>query len=60
MTRKVIQLVSNNVIENIDAPCNFVLHALCDDGSMWWLDSRGSGWVAIEPVPQDEVRWNKP
>lgn len=57
--RKVVQITATGVVENAMTQCEFVIHALCDDGTMWWRDNRGSGWVCIDDVPQDEVRWNQ-
>lgn len=50
--RRVIQIAVTGVQENASTQCEMMLHALCDDGSIWWRDNRGSGWVQISDVPQ--------
>lgn len=53
-SRRVIQITATGVVENASTQCEFVLHALCDDGSIWWRDNRGSGWVRVSDIPDGE------
>ena len=49
--RKVIQLTSCRVDNNLSTQCNFFLHALCDDGSMWSIRDNEKEWFQVPQVP---------
>ena len=56
--RKIIQIISTPVIgDNINFGNNVVVHALCDDGSVWeytWPVNNGSGyWSKLPDIPQE-------
>lgn len=53
MTRKIIQ-ISVTGVENVqETQCNFVMTALCNDGTIWNRFGHQSNWVKVESIPQD-------
>lgn len=54
--RKVIQIAAipcgtaTNVVSTVNEAALF---ALCNDGTMWVLDSTTKGWEPFKPIPQD-------
>lgn len=53
MTRKIIQ-ISVTGVENVqETQCNFVMTALCNDGTIWNRFGHQSNWLKVESIPQD-------
>lgn len=53
MTRKIIQICVTGVENVQETQCNFVMTALCDDGTVWNRFGHSSNWLKIEAIPQD-------
>lgn len=53
MTRKIIQITTEYFGENYMEP-SCVL-ALCDDGTVWRLNSNETDWKELPNIPQDEI-----
>jgi hypothetical protein len=47
--RKVVQ-----VSRTVDGRGYFILTAVCDDGTLWTMNSHKWTWERIPPIPQDE------
>jgi len=45
MTRKIIQLTAND----------YVLYALCDDGTTWYIRGGANKWHPLPPIPQESL-----
>lgn len=54
--RKIIQIASVGVENNPNTQCNVILHALCDDGTVWELrdNTRTPEWFQLPPIPQSK------
>lgn len=52
IARRIIKITSCGVAENSCTQCEMMLHALCDDGTVWEIDNRGAGWRPMPPIPQ--------
>lgn len=53
MTRKIIQICVTGVENVQETQCNFVMTALCNDGTIWNRFGHQSNWLKVEPIPQD-------
>lgn len=51
-TRRIIQISSFGIDNNIATQCNLILHALCIDGSVWQFDDGRKEWETLPPIPQ--------
>lgn len=54
MKRKVIQITSAGVMPSNETQCSQILHALCDDGSVWYLRFKHEDWKRLPDIPQDD------
>jgi len=52
--RKIIQISACGVQENGATQCEMMLHALCDDGTVWVGNNRSHVWRPIAEIPQGE------
>jgi len=52
MARNVIQICESNTAINDDVVWNVT--ALCDDGTLWWLDNINGPWKKLPDVPKNE------
>lgn len=52
--RKIVQITTTGVDACCNDVCEYVLTALCDDGSLWWKLNRNlhGEWVRLHGVPQ--------
>lgn len=53
--RKIVQIVACGIQENASTQCEMILHALCDDGTVWRTDNRNNEWWTVAPIPQGDV-----
>lgn len=53
MTRKIIQICVAAVENTQNTQAEFVLTALCNDGTIWNKFGHQSNWLRVEDVPQD-------
>lgn len=51
-SRKIIQICSSSLRDDYIAPD--ILYALCDDGTVWFMESVDKGWHKISDIPQGE------
>lgn len=56
MARKVIQVCESNAGVQHDVDWNVT--ALCDDGTLWWLNNVNGPWNSLPDVPQEIVKAN--
>ncbi len=61
MSREIIQISAAAIPENPDTYGHTYLYAMCDDGTVWAIDTVVNDgdpvepkWMQIPPVPQDE------
>ena len=52
--RKIIQICSAGVKQTNWTQCDYILTALCNDGTIWVWDFKHP-WNQIDPIPQDET-----
>lgn len=50
--RKVIQITGAGVDNVSGTQCNHMLHALCDDGTVWMIRNVDDEWWPIPAIPQ--------
>lgn len=50
VARRIVQMSANGVDNNIHTQCNVIIHALCDDGSLWELRDTQQRWVQVDPI----------
>lgn len=53
MTRKIIQICTSGVENTQATQADFILTALCNDGTIWNRFGHQSNWLRVEDVPQD-------
>lgn len=53
MTRKIIQISTSGVNNTQQTQADFILTALCNDGTVWNKFGHQSNWMKIEDIPQD-------
>lgn len=51
--RKIIQISTSGVENTMSTQCNYVVHALCDDGTLW-IRTNNHGWELQPDVPQHD------
>ena len=51
--RKIIQIAVSGVENTASTQCNYIVVALCDDGTVWET-SASFPWQQYQPIPQDE------
>ncbi len=54
MKRKVAQISTTSVKNTYETQCDFIITALCSDGSMWIRYGNKPEWNRIEAVPDFE------
>ncbi|MCB4227899.1 hypothetical protein [Mannheimia haemolytica] len=52
--RKIIQ-ISESFVDGHSVGDYFNISALCDDGSLWYLNDFKKGWQRYPDIPQDDV-----
>lgn len=52
--RKIVQITSCGVVNHYSTQCDMLLHALCDDGSLWVVSNAGEGWQRVAEIPKGE------
>lgn len=52
MTRKIIQICESSLSSDSMGDC-FNISALCDDGTVWYLNDIRKGWAKYPDIPQD-------
>lgn len=60
MTRKIIQICTSGVDNTQATQAEFVLTALCNDGTIWNKFGHQSNWLRVEDIPQDILRRDIP
>jgi len=55
MKRKIIQISSCGVVNNMGTQSNFVIIALCSDGTVWQNRDTSGMWEHLESIPQCKV-----
>lgn len=55
MKRKIIQITSCGVVNNIGTQSNFIIIALCNDGTVWQNRDTSGSWEHLESIPQLKV-----
>lgn len=60
MTRKIIQICVTGVDNTQETQCDFVMTALCNDGTVWNRFGHQSNWLKVENIPQDLRRTDYP
>lgn len=58
MTRKIIQICTSGVENTQTTQSDFILTALCNDGTIWNRFGHQSNWLRIEDIPQDKLYRN--
>lgn len=54
--RKIIQISTSGVENNFGTQCNYIVSALCDDGSVWvGSDNPYNAWVKLPDIPQEDA-----
>lgn len=53
MTRKIIQICTSGVENTQATQADFILTALCNDGTIWSRFGHQSNWLRVEDIPQD-------
>lgn len=53
MTRKIIQICTTGCENTQQTQSDFILTALCNDGTIWNRFGHQSNWLKVEPIPQD-------
>jgi hypothetical protein len=53
--RKIIQISSCGVMNNMVTQSNFVIIALCNDGTVWQNRDTSGMWEHLESIPQVKV-----
>lgn len=53
MTRKIIQICTSGVENTQATQSDFILTALCNDGTIWNRFGHQSNWLRVEDIPQD-------
>jgi hypothetical protein len=58
--RKIVQIAASAMASADDNRPSDTIYALCDDGSLWWLDfwttSSPKCWQLVEEIPQRDIR----
>lgn len=52
--RKIIQICESTLLSSSMGDC-FNISALCDDGTLWYLNEINKGWFKYPDIPQDKV-----
>ena len=53
--RRIVQISTTRVDEKLTTQCDYIIVALCDDGTIWEIGNRDfSKWTRIPNIPQDE------
>jgi len=60
MTRKIIQICTSGVENTQATQADFILTALCNDGTIWNRFGHQSNWLRVEDIPQDIRRSDQP
>lgn len=60
MTRKIIQICTSGVENTQSTQADFILTALCNDGTIWNRFGHQSNWLRVEDIPQDILRRDTP
>lgn len=60
MTRKIIQICTSGVENTQGTQADFILTALCNDGTIWNRFGHQSNWLRVEDIPQDILRRDIP
>lgn len=53
MTRKIIQICTTGCDNTQQTQTDFILTALCNDGTIWNRFGHQSNWLRVEDIPQD-------
>lgn len=53
MTRKIIQICTTGCDNTQQTQADFILTALCNDGTIWNKFGHQSNWLKVEDIPQD-------
>lgn len=60
MTRKIIQICVAGCENTQNTQTDFIMTALCNDGTVWNRFGHQSNWLRIEDIPQDLRRSDYP
>lgn len=60
MTRKIVQICTSGVENTQATQADFILTALCNDGTIWSRFGHQSNWLRVEDIPQDILRRDTP
>lgn len=56
--RKIVQIAAMGMAENAQTQCDGWVVALCNDGTVWWIDNRDAvtpgrpRWSRLPSIPQ--------
>lgn len=53
MKRKIIQICSSSLRDDFVSPD--ILYALCNDGTVWFMETNDKGWIKVQDIPQDDI-----
>ncbi|MCY6396679.1 MULTISPECIES: hypothetical protein [Actinobacillus] len=53
MTRKIIQICESTMVSGSMGD-QFNISALCDDGTVWYLNDVRKGWFKYPDIPQED------
>ena len=51
--RKIIQIAVSGVKNTQETQCNYIVVALCDDGTVWDTSGTQPVWCGFPPIPQE-------